>query len=286
MSKATKRERQKENRERARIERERLVKRDRQMKALRGFVVLVAVFAIGLLAVNTLTSGDDTKKTAFDKSKFYTATVETSEGTIVLSLDAKNAPIATQHFVELVDKKYYDGLCIDRLAKDFVIQGGSPKCDQQGGAGSSVNGEVPKDNYPVGSLAAAKGGSDPAGTFDAQFFIVTGSQGATLPNDYARFGTVIKGLDVAQRIEKLPTEPNSEKPATKITIKRIRISVSNKPPTPIVSSAPDSTTTTAASAAPSTGAPSSTTTAPATSSTTGAPSTSSSTPSTTKPASP
>ena len=92
-----------------------------------------------------------------------------------------------------------------------MIQGGSPKCDQQGGAGTSVNGEVPTDNYPIGSLAAAKGGSDPAGTFDAQFFIVTGSQGATLPNDYARFGSVISGLDVAQKIEGLPTQPNSER---------------------------------------------------------------------------
>jgi len=230
VSKATKRERQKENRERAREERERLVKRDRQMKALRGFVVLVAIFAVGLLAINLLTSSSDSNPAALDKNKSYTATVETSEGNIVVALDAKNAPIATQHFIDLVDKKYYDGLCIDRLAKDFVIQGGSPKCDQLGGAGASVNGEVPKDNYPVGSLAAAKGGNDPAGSFDAQFFIVTGAKGATLPNDYARFGSVIGGLDVAQKIEQMPTVNDAAdgKPASKITIKRIRITSSKK----------------------------------------------------------
>jgi cyclophilin family peptidyl-prolyl cis-trans isomerase len=231
VSKATKRERQKENRERARVERDRLVKRDRQMKTLRGFAILAAIFVAGLLIINALSSSDS--GSAFDKNKFYTATVQTSEGDIAISLDAKNAPIATKHFIDLVDKKYYDGLCIDRLARDFVIQGGSPKCDQQGGAGKSVNGEVPKDHYPVGSLAAAKGGSDPAGTFDAQFFLVTGSQGATLPNDYARFGSIISGLDVAQKIEQMPIAGGGTdgKPVSKITIKRIRIASTNKAPT-------------------------------------------------------
>ena len=46
-------------------------------------------------------------------------------------------------------------------------------------------GELPKDHYPVGALAAAKTGKIRAGSFDSQFFIVTGSKGATLPNDYA-----------------------------------------------------------------------------------------------------
>ena len=74
-----------------------------------------------------------------------------------------------------------------------MIQGGDPKGDGSGGPGYTVEGEVPTDHYPVGSLAAAKTGADPAGDFGSQFFIVTGAQGATLPNDYARFGTVTNG---------------------------------------------------------------------------------------------
>ena len=80
-----------------------------------------------------------------------------------------------------------------------MIQGGDPKGDGTGGPGYSVKGEVPKDNYPVGSLAAAKCGDAPAGDFSSQFFIVTGKQGATLPNDYARFGSVTEGLDGGAR---------------------------------------------------------------------------------------
>ena len=277
MSKTTKRERQKENRERARIERERMMKRDRRMKAARSVLFLlvpVVILAIIISAVN----GDDKKSTrAFDKNKSYTATIETSEGTIVATLDAKQAPKATKRFVELADKHYYDGLCFDRLSPDFVIQGGSPTCDQQGGEGHSVVGEVPTDHYPVGSLAAAKTGSDPAGTFDAQFFVVTGSKGATLPNDYARFGTVTSGIDVAQKIEKLAVKPGTETPATKVIIKRIRVSVTKTPIASTTTTAAPVSSTTSATAAPA----STSTTAPASSSTTAAPSTTTAPPSTT-----
>ena len=258
MSKATKRERQKENRERAREERERLLKRDRRMKSARNLLILLAPVVL-IAVIVSATGGDDGR--AFSKSKFYTATIETSEGNIDVALDAKTAPIATKHFIELVDKKYYDGLCIDRLAKDFVIQGGSPKCDALGGTGTSVNGETPTDHYPIGTLAAAKGGADPAGTFDAQFFVVTGSQGATLPNDYARFGTVISGLDVAQKIEKMPAVGGAKdgKPVKKITIKKITIKES-KTATSTSSTAPASSSSTTSTTAPA--ASSSTTTKP------------------------
>lgn len=232
MSKATKRERQKENRERAREERERMLKRQRQMKTARSLAfVLVPVLAI--FVVITLLNSNDSKKSSasFDSSKGYTATIATSEGDIVVALDAKQAPVATEHFVKLADDKFYDNSCIDRIARDFVVQGGSKNCDGNTGSGSSVNGERPKDHYPVGSFAAAKTGTDPAGTFDSIFFIVTGAQGATLPNDYARFGNVISGLDVAQKIGTMPIENGASdgKPTDKIAIKTVRVKVTDKP---------------------------------------------------------
>ena len=159
MSKATKRERQKENRERARVERERLFKRDRQMKTLRGFVILVVVFVVGLIAFNALTGddGSDNKKAAASKeagvcaaskavanptrtftaappmtveaTSTYSAIVCTSEGPITIALDAKTAPVATNNFVFLAEGGFYDGLTFHRAARDFVIQGGDPKGD-------------------------------------------------------------------------------------------------------------------------------------------------------------
>jgi cyclophilin family peptidyl-prolyl cis-trans isomerase len=238
VSKADKRERQKENRERAREERERLLRRERQVKTFRSLLfVLVPIMVI--LIVVSLTSGSDDAKAKSVPPAW--ATIATSAGTMVAKLDTTNAPVASKRFIALAKKGYYDGLCFDRLSPDFVIQGGSPKCDQQGGEGHPVKGEVPKDHYPLGSLAAAKTGSDAPGTFDSQFFIVTGSKGATLPNDYARFGSLVSGVDVAQAIEKLPVQPGTEKPVDKITITKVTIG----------KKAPAGTTSTTAAATPS-----------------------------------
>jgi peptidyl-prolyl cis-trans isomerase B (cyclophilin B) len=280
VSKAAKRERQRENRERAREERERMMKRQRQMKTLRSLAfVLVPIMAI-LIIISLTSSNDSSASAAFNPKKFYTATIETSEGTIVVALD-HSTPKATGAFVKFAEEKKYDGLCIDRISRDFVIQGGSKGCDQQTNLGPTVKGEVPTDHYPVGSLAAAKTGSDPAGTFGGQFFIVTGSQGATLPNDYARFGSVISGLDVAQKIEGLPIKggANDGPPASKITIKRIRVKASDTAPsttttvpaassTTATSAPPASSTTTASSSTTSSSLPATTTTSSTPTSTT------------------
>jgi len=95
----------------------------------------------------------------------------------------------------------------------------------------SVVAEVPTDNYPIGSLAAAKAGPEPAGTFDAQFFVVTGSQGATLANDYARFGFVVSGIEVAQELAALQAAP-AETPSEPLTIDSIVITESPRTTTP------------------------------------------------------
>jgi cyclophilin family peptidyl-prolyl cis-trans isomerase len=236
VSKANKRERQRENRERAREERERMVRRDKQWRTVRGLLfVLVPVAAVFLVVV--LTRGDDgtsskpeptrsfkaPPKQTIDPNKTYTAQIETSRGTITVRLDPKQAPVATNNFVFLARKHFYDGLCIDRAAKSFVIQGGSPKCDQQGGPGYTVEGEVPTDGYPVGALAAAKSPGDPPGSFGSQFFIVTGGNASSLPNEYARFGEVTSGLEVAQAIEQLAPANGDGKPTKKVTIDRVKI---------------------------------------------------------------
>ena len=135
-----------------------------------------------------------------DPTKTYTATMTTTCGTITLALDAKNAPVATNNFVFLARQHFYDGLSWHRVVKDFVIQSGDPKGDGSGGPGYSVKGETPKDGYSIGSLAAAKSQSEPDGTMSSQFFIVTGAQGAQLPSQYARFGKVSAGLNVAQQL--------------------------------------------------------------------------------------
>jgi cyclophilin family peptidyl-prolyl cis-trans isomerase len=252
VSKADKRERQRQNRELAKIERERLMKRDRRMRSARGLlfvlVPVIAVFVIFSLVRSDNSSSSSTtqngcvkvtskklptKDTAqkapamtIDPAKTYTAKIATSCGPMTVALDAKTAPISTNNFVSLARSGFYDGLPFHRAAKDFVIQGGDPKGDGSGGPGYSVTGEVPTDHYPVGSLAAAKTGGAPAGDFGSQFFIVTGQQGATLPNDYTRFGSVTKGLDVAKKIASFAPSTGDGAPTQRVLIDSITITES------------------------------------------------------------
>jgi peptidyl-prolyl cis-trans isomerase B (cyclophilin B) len=252
VSKADKRERQRQNRELARQERERLMKRDRRMRSARGLLfVLVPIIAV--IVIYSLVKSDDSSSAAtkengctkvtssklptkdtsqkapamtIDPTKTYTAKIATSCGTMTVALDAKTAPIATNNFVSLAKEGFYDGLPFHRAAKDFVIQGGDPKGDGSGGPGYSVKGEVPTDHYPVGALAAAKSGGAPAGDFGSQFFIVTGAQGATLPNDYARFGNVSSGISVAKKIGSFAPSSGDGPPTQKVLIDKITISQS------------------------------------------------------------
>lgn len=162
--------------------------------------------------------------TTIDPAKKYTATFTTSCGTITVALDAKGAPVATNNFVFLAGQHFYDGLTWHRDIPNFVIQGGDPKGDGSGGPGYSVQGEPPKDGYPLGALAAAKTDQEPAGTMGSQFYIVTGTNGMGLPNDYARFGVVTKGIDVARTIESFGN--TAGKPSRTLYIFKVSISES------------------------------------------------------------
>ena len=223
-------------------------KRRRRFRSVRNAAIAVAVFVLIIVIVNLL-SGNDKKSASpasstttpptttpsvkvspadfkVDPKKTYSATIATNFGTIQLSLDTKQAPVASGHFIKLARAGVYNGSRWHRIIKDFVIQGGAPGGDPSKAYGKSVIGEAPRNHYPVGSLAAAKTGPDPAGTFDAQFFIVTGAQqGASLPNDYARFGSVKAGMDVVKKIEALPVD-GQQAPTQKATIDKVTITES------------------------------------------------------------
>ncbi len=141
---------------------------------------------------------------SIDPAKTYTALLKTSCGDITIALDAANAPTSVNNFVFLAQQKFYDGLQWPRAVQDFVIQTGSPTNTQDGDAGYEIQAEVPpQPGYAVGAVAWGKAGPEPAGTAGSQFFIVTGSGGASLPADYGTIGTVTAGIENAQKITSL-----------------------------------------------------------------------------------
>ncbi|MDQ1480388.1 MAG: hypothetical protein QOI44_1249 [Actinomycetota bacterium] len=236
MPPADKRARKKENARAAREQREAALRRKKRTRSTITIAVVVAIFAGVIILLNV--AGSDKKKTAattttttpttVDRSMKYTATISTNYGPIKLALDVKNATIAASHFIDLARKGVYDGSRWHRIIKGFVVQGGAPGGDPLKDYGHSVVGEVPKGKYKLYDVAAAKKPTDPAGTFDSQFFIITGDQGVALPHDYTDFAHVTSGLDVVTKLLALQVDPNGDPkglPSQKATIDKVTISV-------------------------------------------------------------
>jgi cyclophilin family peptidyl-prolyl cis-trans isomerase len=140
-----------------------------------------------------------------DPEATYTATMQTSCGTIVIELDAGRAPQTVNSFVFLAGKGYFDGQYFHRLDTSIdVIQGGDPTGSGAGGPGYSIPDELSgKLTYTPGTIAMANAGPNSGGS---QFFIITGPNGTNLdanPN-YTIFGKIVEGLAVAERIQRLP----------------------------------------------------------------------------------
>ncbi len=136
-------------------------------------------------------------KQALDPKKRYTATIETSLGTIEADLLADLAPKTVNNFVFLATQGYYVNVKFHRVIKDFMIQTGDPTGKGTGGPGYRFEDERVTTPYKLGTLAMANAGPNTNGS---QFFIVQGRNGTALPPNYTIFGQVTKGMDVVHAI--------------------------------------------------------------------------------------
>ena len=162
-----------------------------------------------------------------DRKARYIAIVKTNCGTIRIQLANLRSPKTTSSFAGLVRRRYYDGLTFHRIAKpggnDYVIQGGDPMLDGNGGPGYSVVEKPAKrTRYVRGVVAMAKASGDPSGASGSQFFVVTARE-APLPPDYAVLGRVVAGKKTVRRISRLATDPSTEMPLDPVVITSIRI---------------------------------------------------------------
>lgn len=159
-----------------------------------------------------------------DPKKRYTATMETSLGTLVIALDPIKAPRTVNSFVYLAGYKYFDGIIFHRIIKNFVCQGGDPTGTGRGGPGYRFDDELPQPGqYQVGSFAMANAGPNTNGS---QFFIISGPDGCRLPPAYALFGQVVKGLEVVEAMQSVRTGAG-DRPVEDVVINSVRVSVSD-----------------------------------------------------------
>src|SRR5688572_10819276 len=153
-----------------------------------------------------------------------TATVETNCGSFTIELDTKNSPKTANSFAFLAGEGFYDGTTFHRIVPGFVIQGGDPQGNGQGGPGYSVTEAPPQDTtYKTGLVAMAKTEVEPPGSSGSQFFVVTAPADAGLPPDYAVLGEVTDGEEVVDAIGELGDA--SEQPTQVVTIDRVTIDV-------------------------------------------------------------
>ncbi len=127
--------------------------------------------------------------------KFY-ARVTTAKGMFTIELLADEATLNVDNFVQLANRGYFNGITFHRVVPNFVIQGGDPRGDGNGGPGYQIRCEINEKPYDRGSVGMALSGKDTGGS---QWF-VTHSPQPHLEGGYTVFGKVVAGMNVVDRI--------------------------------------------------------------------------------------
>lgn len=131
-----------------------------------------------------------------EKNKKYTATLETSKGSLVVELFATDAPATVNNFVFLAREGFYDGTIFHRVIPDFMAQGGDPTGTGTGGPGYKFGDEFYKRIHVTGTLSMANSGPNTNGS---QFFICFAPQ-PHLNGKHSVFGQLVQGTSVLNKI--------------------------------------------------------------------------------------
>ena len=147
--------------------------------------------------------------------------------TIDIELDATAAPITCESFLKLVNQGFYDGLIFHRVIPGFMIQGGCPNGNGMGGPGYEINGEFAANGFRQNDLVHTTGVLSMARTMapnsaGSQFFIMV-APAPHLDGQYAAFGQVTDGTDIAIDISRVPRNMMNDKPKKDVVIASIRV---------------------------------------------------------------
>lgn len=161
---------------------------------------------------------DKTQERAVDTSAMHHAQIKIRDyGTITIALDEEAAPATVENFTKLVNEGFYDGLTFHRIIDGFMIQGGDPAGNGTGGSDETIVGEFASNGHdnPIshvkGVISMARAQNPDSAS--SQFFI-TVADSTFLDGDYAAFGYVIEGMDIADQIarEAEPVDNNGTIP--------------------------------------------------------------------------
>lgn len=136
------------------------------------------------------------------------------------------APITVENFEKLAKSGFYDGLTFHRVIPGFMIQGGDPDGTGAGGPGYSIKGEFSANGvkndlkHTTGVLSMAR--TMNPNSAGSQFFIMV-ADAPHLDGQYAAFGKITEGMEVAQEIANVPRSMWNDKPEEPVVIKTITV---------------------------------------------------------------
>src|SRR5438105_4912159 len=147
-------------------------------------------------------------------------TLLTEQGAIVIEMLPTEAPESVRNFLNLAATGALDTTTFSRVVRDFVIQGGNLSTSEKWSAELAARmarrlPDEPSDVRHVrGIVSMAR--SDEPNSATTHFFILVGD-GPHLDGKFSAFGRVTKGMEVADAINRAPSE--GEKPVTPVRIK-------------------------------------------------------------------
>jgi cyclophilin family peptidyl-prolyl cis-trans isomerase/HEAT repeat protein len=153
-------------------------------------------FQARIATVQTNHTPADYQRSLARQTKQVLATVATDKGTFIIELLPEEAPLTVDSFVQLARRGYFNNITFHRVVPNFVIQGGDPRGDGNGGPGYQIRCEINEARYERGAIGMALSGKDTGGS---QWF-ATHSPQPHLDGGYTVFGRVREGMEVVDRI--------------------------------------------------------------------------------------
>ncbi len=184
-------------------------------------ITLLSVVVLGLgacLSLSAVAGQDSTQKPV--------VVLDTSLGAITLELYPDKAPITVENFLKYVDEGFYDNLIFHRVMPGFMVQGGGmtdQMVEKSQGKHRPIKNESSNGlSNDRGTVAMARTANPNSAT--CQFFInhVDNPNLNTYGGGYTVFGKVIDGIDVVDKIAKVPTTtrgPHENVPLKPVYIK-------------------------------------------------------------------
>jgi peptidylprolyl isomerase len=146
--------------------------------------------------------------------------LRTNMGNMLIEL-YNDMPITTANFINLTKMGIYDNTIFHRVVEGFIIQGGDPTGTGNGDPSiSPIPDELPnRHSNTRGAIAMAKTTAPNSAT--SQFFINLVNN-TYLDDNYSVFGEVIEGMDVVDKISRVPTDSN-DRPLSKVTVTKAEL---------------------------------------------------------------